>query len=68
MKPSELLERFKPACKHLRNKEMYYQPAETEENFASGAHWCAKTQECFGPDGEPATAAHCCSGRACHVE
>jgi hypothetical protein len=68
MKPSELFDRFKPACKHLRNKEMYYEPAATEQAFCSDIHWCAKTQESFGPDGEPATSGECCSGRPCYVD
>ncbi len=68
MKPSELVDRFKPTCKHLRNKEMYYQPQATEDEFSSGIHWCAKTQESFGPDGEAAGSTHCCAGRGCYVE
>jgi hypothetical protein len=53
-------------CRNLRSKEMYYQGAQ-EDEYASGVHWCAKTQEGFGPDGEPAGKMECCAGRSCYV-
>jgi len=55
-------------CRHFRNKEMYYQSADEEEDqFSSGIYWCLKTQESFGPDGEPVGKNHCCAGRSCYV-
>jgi len=58
----------KPRCRHLRNKEMYYQAhGQEDDEFASGIHWCAKTQESFGPDGQPADKVDCCAGRTCYV-
>ena len=57
---------FQIPCRHLRNKEMYYQAAEDDE-FASGIHWCGKTHESFGPDGEPVSKKDCCEGRACYL-
>ena len=68
MKSSDTLNQIKSPCKHLRNKEMYYQTATPEEECHSGAHWCAKTQEPFGPDGESAGATHCCAERGCYVD
>jgi|SRR5207237_2534143 len=56
-------------CRHLRNKEMYYQGSGQEDDeFASGIHWCAKTQEAFGPDGQEAGKTQCCAERACYVD
>jgi hypothetical protein len=61
--------KFEVRCRHLRNKEMYYHShGQEEDEFASGIHWCAKTQEAFGPDGEPTGKTDCCAGRACYVE
>lgn len=56
-------------CKFLRTKEMFYEQPEEEANdaFASDAFWCAKTQEAFGPDGEPAEKAECQCGRSCYA-
>ena len=45
---------------------MYYQ-GQVEDEFASGVYWCSKTQENFGPDGEPAGKSDCCAGRSCYV-
>ena len=53
-------------CRHLRCKEMYYQGSE-EDEFASGAYWCMKTQEPFGPDGETCGKKQCCANRTCYV-
>jgi hypothetical protein len=53
-------------CRNLRSKEMYYQGGQ-EDECASGVYWCAKTQEGFGPDGQPAGKMECCAGRACYV-
>jgi hypothetical protein len=54
-------------CRNLRSKEMYYQGVGHEDEFASGVYWCAKTQEGFGPDGQPAGKKECCAGRTCYV-
>jgi len=53
-------------CRHLRNKEMYYQAPDDDE-FASGIFWCNQTQEAFGPDGEPCGKKQCCANRTCYV-
>jgi hypothetical protein len=45
---------------------MYYH-GQVEDQFASGVYWCSKTQENFGPDGEPAGKTDCCAGRSCYV-
>jgi hypothetical protein len=59
---------FQLPCRHLRSKEMYYQaPGQAEDEFDSGAYWCARTQENFGPDGQPAGKIECCAGRSCYV-
>ena len=56
-------------CRHLRSKEMHYQnPGQQDDEFSSGVHWCAKTQEAFGPDNEAAGKTECCAGRSCYVE
>jgi len=58
---------IKPLCRHLRSKEMYYQNyGAAEDEFASGIFWCGKTQENFGPDGEPCGKAECCGERPCY--
>ena len=56
-------------CKFLRSKEMYYETPgeEADDDFASDAYWCAKTQEAFGPDGEAAEKSECQCGRSCYV-
>ena len=55
-------------CQKLRSKEMYHEaPGHEDDQFSSGIYWCLKTQEGFGPDGEPAGRAECCAGRACYV-
>jgi len=54
-------------CRNLRSKEMYYAYGEADDEFSSGCFWCAKTQEGFGPDGEPAGKAECCNGRQCYI-
>ena len=46
---------------------MYYAYGEAEDECSSGCYWCGKTQESFGPDGEPAGKAECCNGRQCYV-
>jgi hypothetical protein len=55
-------------CRFLRSKEMFYeQPAtESDDPFASGTFWCARTQEAFGPDGEAAGKSECQCGRSCY--
>lgn len=55
-------------CQRLRSKEMYHsRSGGTEDEFASGVYWCMKTQEAFGPDGEPAGKTECCPGRSCYL-
>ena len=57
---------IKISCRHLRSKEMYYHsPGQMDDDFSSGVYWCGKTQENFGPDGEPCGKAECSSGRTC---
>lgn len=54
-------------CKHLRNKEMYYQnDGLAEDGFESGAFWCTQSQESFGPDGEAVDNRECGPGRGCY--
>jgi hypothetical protein len=53
-------------CRHLRNKEMYYQGNEDDE-CASGIYWCARTQEAFGPDSQIVGKNDCCAGRSCFI-
>ena len=55
-------------CRCMRSKEMYYQPRGAgEDNFSSGIYWCTKTEEGFGPDGEPAGPDQCAPGRPCYL-
>jgi hypothetical protein len=59
---------IKLPCKHLRNKEMYYQnDGQEDDQYASGLFWCTKTHENFGPDGESAGKNECCSSRSCYI-
>jgi hypothetical protein len=53
-------------CRYLRCKEMYYDAPE-DDAFASGAYWCERTQEPFGPDGESCDQKRCCANRTCYV-
>jgi hypothetical protein len=47
---------------------MYYEaPGQEEDDFSSGVYWCLKTNEAFGPDGQPAEKKECCAGRNCFV-
>lgn len=58
--------RFQIPCPNLRSKEMFYQaPGQEDDAFSSGLYWCSRTQETFGPDGQPVGKAECCAGRAC---
>lgn len=60
---------YRRPCRSLRSKEMYYQsPGEEDDEFASGVFWCGKTQEGFGPDGQPASKSECCNGRGCYID
>jgi len=52
-------------CRHLRCKEMYYR-APSDDEFASGAFWCVKTQENMGPDGQSCSKCECGPERACY--
>lgn len=53
-------------CRYLRCKEMYYGGSE-DDQCASGAYWCNRTQEPFGPDSEPCGKKQCCANRTCYV-
>ncbi len=54
-------------CRHIRSKEMYYQPPGTpEDEFSSGIYWCVKTQENTGPDGKSCDKCECGPERACY--
>jgi len=53
-------------CKHIRSKEMYYEaPSGGGDGFSSGMYWCARTNETFGPDGQPVERQECKAGRSC---
>lgn len=57
---------FQIPCRNLRSKEMFYQPPGSDDDqFSSGLFWCSRTQESFGPDGQPVGKTDCCSGRPC---
>lgn len=59
---------FQIPCRHLRSKEMYHQSyGQEDDEFSSGLYTCMKTQENFGPDGQPVGKTECCSGRSCHL-
>lgn len=66
MNSTEETVRFKVPCRHLRNKEMYYN-APDDDAYASGVFWCGKTHESFGPDGQAADKTECCEGRSCYL-
>jgi hypothetical protein len=60
---------FSLPCRHLRSKEMYYQTyGQADDEFSSGIYWCGKTQENFGPDGEPCGQGECAAGRPCYLQ
>ena len=66
MNNSETPPQFQARCRHLRSKEMYHQAAgQPDDEFASGQFWCAKSQENFGPDGQPVSGTECCASRSC---
>ena len=62
---NEFAARLRLPCRYLRCKEMFYEAPESDD-FASGLHWCGRTQESFGPDGQPAATEACQAGRPCH--
>ena len=66
MNTPETKAQFQIPCRNLRCKEMYYHGQE-EDGFSSGIFWCSKTQEGFGPDGQPTGKTECCAGRTCYV-
>jgi hypothetical protein len=54
-------------CRHLRCKEMFYEPpGKPEDEFASGIYWCVRTQENTGPDGQSCSKCECGHERACY--
>ena len=62
------LANLKIPCRHLRSKEMYYQEyGAADDEFSSGVYWCGKTQENFGPDGEPCSRGNCSAERTCYL-
>jgi hypothetical protein len=66
MNNSNSAPKFEAPCRHLRSKEMYYQPlSQQDDEFSSGLYWCNKTQESFGPDGDCVSKEKCCAARAC---
>ncbi|MEW6159914.1 MAG: hypothetical protein AB1813_20985 [Verrucomicrobiota bacterium] len=55
-------------CRHMCSKEMYYEPyGAGDDQYSSGIYWCMKTQENFGPDGQPVSKNDCCPGRTCYI-
>ncbi len=58
-------------CASLRHKGMYVtsvsdaDEARVYDRFDATAYWCTCTQKAWGPDGEPANADSCKSGREC---
>lgn len=68
MSESNKITALRSPCRNLRSKEMYYEaPGQEEDDFSSGVYWCLKTNEAFGPDGQPAEKKECCTGRNCFV-
>ena len=68
MSTSEDSSELQSPCRKMRSKEMYYQDHGQEDDaFSSGVFWCGKTQENFGPDGQPVSKTECCAGRSCYV-
>jgi hypothetical protein len=66
MSNSESAPIFQAPCRHLRSKEMYYQPlGQEDDQFSSGLFWCNRTHESIGPDGENVSKGQCCVGRSC---
>ena len=60
---------FEFPCRNLRSKEMYYQSyGAPDDDFSSGIYWCGRTQENFGPDGEPCSKGDCGAKRTCYIE
>ena len=52
-------------CRTSAARKYYQQTVEDDDLFASGAYWCGKPQEAFGPDGQPAGKKECAAGRTC---
>jgi hypothetical protein len=68
MNETESAPQFEIACLNLRSKEMYHQAAGQEEDqFCSGLYWCGRTNETFGPDGQPVGKSECSGGRPCYA-
>lgn len=66
MSNSEPAPQIQIPCRNLRSKEMYYQAlGQEDDQFSSGLYWCGRTQETFGPDGQPVSKGDCCNGRPC---
>jgi hypothetical protein len=66
MEAAETSARIEIPCRHLRNKEMYYD-APDDDAYASGLWWCTKTHEAYGPDGQSVGKKECCEGRQCYL-
>lgn len=68
MNSSEDSAKLQFPCRYLRNKEMYYETVEQDNDpCASGIYWCTKTHEGFGPDGKSVCKSDCCATRSCYV-
>lgn len=56
-------------CTHLRHKGMYVLSVPDEAvqygSYDATAYWCTCTQKPYGPDGRPAHASSCQTGREC---
>jgi hypothetical protein len=59
------------SCAHLRHKGMYVLSVAEDDptlqygSYDATAYWCTCTQKPYGPDGKPAHAKTCTSGREC---
>ncbi len=56
-------------CMHLRCKEMFIDMGTGEpfnmKDSGSGIYWCSHTQNCLGPDSQPAHFDYCKQSRNC---
>ena len=56
-------------CRNLRCNQMYYlSAAQPDDYLDTSVFWCCRTQEAFGPDGQPIGRRECCAGRECFLE
>ena len=55
-------------CRRLRSKGMFIEVDQTDptvEGGEDGMVWCARTQDCLGPDGSTVDVHNCKPGRGC---